>query len=193
MKFSALSKGTRAVRRVVVPTIKNEDGTPVEIGIRPLTGAEYADVIGSAKAYAKEHGSSDDAAEGDTLYDVAVMAFSLVSCALDVDSPESNPKPFFDVGVGPLLEHLDIETIAYLYEQHELWQSECSPYTHKMSHDELVALVREVTGPEGERNFMQISPAMRWIFARSLAVQYSNSLAPKPSGGETSGSSTQNV
>ena len=193
MKFSALSKGTRAVRRVVVPglTKENEDGTqsPVELGIRPLTGAEYADAVSQAKAYAKAHGA-ESAAPGDALYDMAMMAHTLVVGALDVDSPEADPKPFFDSGAEPLLAHLGIETIAYLYEQHELWQSECSPYAHKLTPDELVEQVREVTGPQGERSFMRMSPAMRWIFTHSLAVQFLSSLERKSSGGSNSEATT---
>lgn len=168
MKFSNILKGTRAERVVELPGHTKPDGAPVTIALRPLTGAEEKQVLEAALTDARAAGVTAPR-PGEQLYDLAVMAHTLVLGCLDPESPPETRAPFFDAGAEHLLANLNAETIGYLFERHDQWQSECSPYVRKMGADELLAAVSEVAGPDGEAAFTRMSPGMRWSFTRSLA------------------------
>lgn len=187
MKFSTIAQGTRAERIVDLPGYKKEDGSPIRLALRPLTGAEEQRVLESALTDAKKGGSAEPK-PGDQLYDLAIMAHTLALGCLDVDSPVTARAPFFDQGAAHLLENLHVETITYLFERHDQWQSECSPYVRQMSLDALLSKAREVASPEGEAAFTGMSPGMRWVFARSMAALLVTS--PELSALFTSSSST---
>jgi len=161
LKFSSVVKGTRALREASFPF----DDKTIKIMLRPLTGLESAQVFADAAEYAREK-KANRCESGDPIYDLAVMAYTIVASAVE---PGTTDTPFFDEGVHPLLRDLGIDTISYLYEQQELWQSECSPYTRNLSAEALYEKVREVAGPGGERSFINMSPGMRWSFTLSLA------------------------
>lgn len=177
MKFSGIIKGTRAERDVDLPGFE-VDGKPVRALMRALNGTEEADVLRAATEFAVRKGAAEPK-PGDPLFDLSVMAHTLAIACLD---PDSSPRvPFFDGGAPQVLDELPRETIVYLYERQETWQSESSPYHRQMSEGELVAKVREVAASRDDGPFTQLSPGMRWIFARSMASMLLPSLEPKSS------------
>jgi hypothetical protein len=55
-----------------------------------------------------------------------------------------------------------------------------------MNADELMAKVREVAGSMDEGPFLRMSPATRWLFMRTTAIQLLASLEAKSAPGDTS-------
>lgn len=164
MKFSSLLKGKRAERLIELPGFES----PVPLLLRPLTAQEEADVLRSAFEFAQQKGN-DKPTAGDPLFDMWIMAHTLVIACLDVDSPEDARAPFFDGGVKQVLEELSRESIVHLYERQELWQDECSPYLRRMTSAEFIEKVVEVANAADDGPFIRLSPATRWHFTRFTA------------------------
>ena len=184
MKFSSLSLGSRAERSIELPGLSH-DGKPVTLLLRPLTGIEESDVLRRGFEFAIQEGNPKPV-PGEQLYDLGVMAHTLAVGCLDPDSPADGRTPFFDGGVDQILKKLGRETIHFLYQRHELWQDECSPYVRNMTADELMTTVQEVATSEGEGPFLRMSPATRWIFMRTTARLLLASHAGKSASGEPS-------
>lgn len=168
MKFANVVKGKRAEDRIEVPGFNGEDGKPFVVLAVPITGLEYESACASARARAIEKGVPNPTI-GDPIYDLALMAFVLTVGCVDPDSDEKNRSPSFKDAIE-ILSDMHPETIVYLHERHELWQSECSPNVFTFGGDEaLSAAVSEVAGPEGRATFMRWSPSMRLNFSLSTA------------------------
>jgi hypothetical protein len=169
MKFANVVKGKRAEDRIEVPGFNDENGKPWVVLAVPITGIEYESACASARARAVEKGVPNPAI-GDPIYDLALMAFVIAVGCVDPDSPENNRTPSFSSAVE-ILQDMHPETIVYIHERHELWQSECSPnvFTFTGGDEALNAAVSEVAGPDGRTTFMRWSPSMRLNFSLSTA------------------------
>lgn len=177
-RFSAIAKGTRATR----PVVLSYGGADVPLAVRPLTGAEEAEALAEGRAYAVGKGI---AAPGptDRLYEIGYMAATLVLGCVDADDPGA---PFFS-SAAEVLDNLDTDRIAYLYEQQQAWQDWCSPRPKDMDAGEFIALVlqlaEEGAGADADDPLVTLRPSLRLSFARTLARQYQASLARRsPSG-----------
>ena len=167
MKFSNLQLGARAERVVELPG-HTHDGKPVTLIVRPLTGTEESDALRRGFEFAIQEGNPKPCA-GDPLYDLGMMVHTLVLGCLDPDSPADDRQPFFDGGAPQVLKLLGREIIHFVYQRHELWQDECSPYARNLSATELLAKVQEVASSTDDAPFSRMSPATRWLFTRTTA------------------------
>ncbi len=167
-KFSNIVRGTRALR----PVEFSIWGEAASCSVRPMTGAEEGDAVAAGRAYAVKHGVVDPKPT-DRVYEIGVMANTLlVAC---VDSDDSNSRYF--ANVGEILDNLDTDRIAYLYEAQQFWQDECSPLAKSMTAAEFAAKVVEIEeAAEGVDFFMHTRPAMRCSFARHLVAQLFSAL-----------------
>lgn len=191
MKFTKVVKGKRAEERIEVPGFQDEEGKPFAVLVVPLTGLEYESACASARARAIEKGVLNPGI-GDSIYDLALMAFVIAIGCLDPDSPEEARTKSFTNAIE-VLENMQPETIVYLHERHELHQSDCSPnvFTIDGGDGALYAAVSEVAGPEGRATFMRWSPSMRLNCSLSMArtlKEHWDSLKLKSTGGSDSDS-----
>lgn len=165
MRFSDIAKGTRAVKAITLPM----GGVEHPLAVRPLTGGEEGDVEARAVAYALGKGSKAPVV-GDRLYDLGRMTATLALGCVCSDAPT---LPFFDGGVEQILEGLDADRIALLYEQHQAWQDECGARATRMSGGEWFAKVMEVANAVADEDPLALSrPAMRRDWERTTAAQY---------------------
>lgn len=190
-RFAEVARGTRATKVVDLPL---SGDVTVKVAIRPMNGLELGRVVASARAYAIAEirkARKDDTREppepkeGDRLFDLGYMVATLeVAC----EDPEKPGTSFFG-GTAEILEALDADRIALLYEHQQAWQDHCSPRLSKMGSAEFVAMVFGVAGEDEsslDSPFARLRPALRLSWARTLARLYVNSLTPKSEGGDFS-------
>lgn len=154
-------------------------GSDVKVLIRPLSALEEADVTADAIKFAKSKGS--EALEGRPIYEAAFAAGALAISCLDPDSPADARSPLFDKGATQVLSELDTDTIAQLFEQHRLWQEECSPYLKTKSAGELFDLAKRVAQENDPFSYVRMSPRTRWLLQHSTAALLVALQAFKPS------------
>lgn len=121
------------------------------------------------------------------------MANTLAFGCMDPDSPASAREPLFDKGAEQVLSELDTDTIAQLFEQHQIWQEECSPTLRAKSVTELFDLAKKVAeehDPLGG-SLAALSPHTRLSFMRFLAALLVSSQAFKLSPSSDSETSTK--
>ncbi len=204
--WAQIRKGTRARRRVPLPlgtgpiAIKIGPGgvlaveAPtegvVQVGLRPLTSGEQADIMTRARADAIARGVSDPK-PGVPIYDLAEMEHTLLLACLDPDSPQDAPRPLF-ASIEEIRTDPDLggDRIAYLFELFQQFQEECSPQRRHMSLEETMAAML-LLGGEGEeearRFFESLGPGLRWICMRTLGLLLRTSRTPSSPSGSPSG------
>ena len=184
-RFSDIAKGTRATR----PVVLDYAGAPVALAVRPLTGAEEASALADGRAYAVGKGVADPKPT-DRLYEIGYMAATLVLGCVDADAPGA---PFF-ASLAEVLDNLDTDRIAYLYEQQQAWQDWCAPRPKDMDAGEFIALVlrlaEEGAGADADDPLVMLRPSLRLSFARTLARQYVSRLTPSGDSGSAAGLDT---
>ncbi len=188
-RFADVVKGKRARKTIALslPNASEPAAEEISLDVRVLTGDEEALVLESARAWATSKGVADPK-PGDPLYDLGLMVYTVLAACVDTDSPVENPRSFF-VSVEEILGSLDRDRITYLYEQHELWQDACSPYSTREPHETAVwAYAIEVAESESplDRPFANTRPAMRWSFERSMARLLLSSLKLRSLSGSSS-------
>lgn len=180
--FSTLAKGMRARKRVPLPLpgahVDPETGKwvgpTIELDVRPLRNDEHASVLAGARAYAVEHGIAEPI-DGDELYQQGKILHTLAVACLDVDSSETDPKPFFDGGVKQIVESdlLTPEVLSYLFLQQELVQDDANPLHKGIAPQDFVNAVMQVAGG-GLDFFVNSRPGTLWSFMRTLASLHLN-------------------
>ena len=177
MRFSAIQKGTLARRSVDLPI----GGVPVPVDVRPLHGREEIEALSLARRYAIAKGL-DNPKEGEPVYDLAVMAHVVLLAAVDHESPEGAPVPFFD-HVDQVIE-LDRDRIQLLYEAQSEWQEETSPRRTKLTPEQYAGLVFALATEEGDGSaddpFLRRLPRATLVSCmRTMAVQLVSSRTPR--------------
>lgn len=186
MKFSNILKGTQAEERVEVPGFQMPDGNPWTVLMRPLTGFEYANACADARQFAESKGVKTPSL-GEPIYDLALASHILLIGCVDPDTPSTKREPVFS-SMEEIMKDMHPEHIVYLHTRHERWQNECSPTNDKVTDENLLDKVREVTGPDGVTNFMRFSPSMQVSFVISMA----NTLLPLLEGKYSPGLPSEN-
>jgi len=184
-----LLRGNRATRATTFPDY--EDGKDVERPclLVPLTGSEEAEVLAFAAKYARDRGATE-AKSGDPLYDLAFMAKSVTT---GVRTPEGGP---FFPSVEHVLGALPRETMVYVFELLDDWQSACSPSVRNVNDEELWqgAAALAIGGSESEAFFDRLSPGMRRTYTLFLASQLFVSREPKsPTSSPSTGTTTASL
>lgn len=198
-RFSQIVGGTRSEQVFELPPpdgVEANASAPLRCALRPLSGTEEAAALAAARDFAKSKGV-ERPGPGDPLYDLALMAHTIVLGTVDIDSPAEARTPFFDGGVEQLMAHYGREAIAYIYERHQLWQDQCAPGIKTLSGPEFMDAILTLGGEDEEaafRFFCRSRPALQWSCVRSTAVTLVRSLLPKSlsgSGSESDGSSSK--
>lgn len=169
MKLRNVAKGVRAVKTVTFRLANAPEPRPVElgeepvrdehtieVGVRVLTGGEYAEALSKAQADAQQKGVKEwlDTHPLCRLYEmVHVLA---VAC---VDT-EARDEPFF-ASAQEILDSPEVgeDNIAYLYALQRAWQDECSPFIKDFTAEQVVALL--ATEAERPENAAEQSPFSR--------------------------------
>lgn len=171
-KFALICKGTRATKVATVALRGDPEPTEIRCLIRPLNGAEEAGVLASAIAFAKSRGA-DDPKPGHQLYEFGLWVHTVVIGCLDETAPN---EPYFE-SAEQVLEHLDRDRIALLFELQQTWQDECSPRLHHLSPEAYKQSILEIAlqGDDAENPFEKWSPVLRLSWARFTAGLLLNS------------------
>lgn len=188
-------KGSRAVRSVPIPMPWGED---MLVGVRPLIGREHGEVLGRAREYAVSQGLKEPK-DGDELYRLGQMVYTLVlgcvdpACAAE-DWPQDKPHaPFFE-NADEVLEYLDPDRIAMLYEHQQAWQDECAPRPDDMNQGDFFTNVVKAAGwKAGQPDpLLELRPILRASFTHILAAQWLSSLSTRsPTSSESAGSESR--
>lgn len=170
MKFSDLLLGKRAERTVDLPLIQddNEEATPVKVVIVPTDGVESSDIASFAAEYAKSKGTPN-AKDGDPLYDMGAIIRTLALTVLDAESTEKPKAKFFDEG-NAQVETLPRETLVYLFERQQEWESEVSPGCKEIDLPQFMTAIRALAKAEDDRFFTGLLPGIRWSLSHFMAV-----------------------
>lgn len=144
------------------------------VDLRVLTGAEESLVLQKAREHALEHGVSDPK-DGEPLYEVGKMVWSLSLGILDHDSPENDPKLFFDGGAKQILDEVDGDLIAFLFTRWEIWQGECSHQLGSLSGPQFWEQIVKVTVSNDDLPFSQMRRTAQWVLLRTMGALWLNS------------------
>lgn len=166
--FAALSKGTLARKRGVVCT--NLSGEEFVCDLRVLNGTDDKAILKAAAEETLEQ--KREPRKGDPVYDFAVDVQTLLRAAVDSDSPDSDPRPFFQ-SAAQILDGLDRDRIHYLVAIQTAHQDEHSPLQHDLNDEQFKDRVhRIVASVEGDGGpFEDLGPRLLRRFTRALAVQ----------------------
>lgn len=181
-KFSNIVKGTRALKSVAF-TIW---GTEATLAVRPMTGVEEGEAFSAGRAYAVCKGVAEPK-DTDRVYEIGVMSNTIAIACVDPDAPDTR----YFANAAEVMENLDTDRIAYLFEAQQLWQDECSPRITKVNQQEWAAMVIAVAEAAVSDN-----PLARWRpvtqrdFTRILASRYMDLLLHRSNFGLTSEPST---
>lgn len=189
MQLSQLLQGAAARGEVEFALVTGET---VKAGLRVLLGAQEALVLERAQAFAVKRGTPvERAGPGNALYELGYEVATVVLGLVDADDP-AGERPFFDGGAEQVLEHLDVDRVALLYERHRAFQDRCSPRPSSMSAEAFYAKVVELVQAEADddRPFDSLRPAIHRSFTRTMARQLWASLTAKSPPGWPSGPST---
>lgn len=153
-----------------------------------LNGVEETAALERARAFAIKSGVADPK-PNEPIYDLAVMAHTLVAGCVDHDSG-AELRPFFD-SVEQVLQNLNRDQIAFLFAQHEHWQDECSPQGKDLDENGFYAWLVGVAESESPSDFFErLRPSILWRFTRTTARLLLLSRADKSEPGATSETST---
>jgi hypothetical protein len=201
--FSQITKGTRARKTVALPMGNGpafrpemEEGGAVRfspagdfipVDLRPLSPGELADALSKARARAIALGVVDPS-DGNHIYDLAEMEYTLAMACVDHDSPADAPRPFFDGGVEQIRSSAELgrDRLAFLFEQFQLFQDECSPTIAKVSAAEFMGSIAMLAGDEGASFFWSMGPTLRASCTLFLARQWLTSPSPRSPSSPTS-------
>lgn len=186
MKFSQLAAGKRALKAVAFTTL---NGDEARCSLRPLMALDDATALERAREFAIKRGLKEPR-DGDPLYELGKAVHTVLLAAVDSDAPE---QPFFDGGEDQILANLDLDRIFLVREWQRGHQDDCAPGPTKMSADEFIAAVYQVTeaAAGGDLPFFSWRRDFQESFLRSLASLYWSSLQGKsPSGPDFASSPT---
>lgn len=194
-KFSSLTQGAsaRARKKIVFPLpgarwspeASGWEGPTVDVDVRVLTPGEDEEVLRRAHAEAKT-GGVEHPAEGEPIYDRAIVVNTVALALVDHESPETAPAPFFasadEIRASTLMS---TEVLLYLMEQQELWQDERSPRIKDFTPAEFLATLVGVAGGNAGF-FVGQRPGTQWLFMRTTCERYLTLLTQTSDGGSSS-------
>lgn len=188
MKFSQIAKGTFA-RRAIPLQLGDQ---AVQVDVRPLLFEERGEIARFAREYATSKGVADPN-DNDEAYVIGKQAYQAFLGCVDHDSDEKDPKPFFDGGIDDVLKGQPMvsDHIAYLCEQIDLWEDECTPRALKMSNEEFIARTVRIAGGDMTA-FLSLRPGTQQTFVRTLAGRHLTLLADRSFTGSSSPDDTEN-
>lgn len=175
-KLKQILLGTAARTSISLPL----GGQAIPVDVRPITAAEEVAALAQARSLAIKQGV-EDPREGNSIYDLLVMASVVLIGCVDHDSPQDKPEPFCE-SIEQVLS-LGRDSVVYLYEAQEAWQEKTSPRRRKLSPEEYLALVVQLAASDEEDD--ALDPFARWPRAtlvscmRTMASQLLSSPGPR--------------
>lgn len=139
------------------------------VDLRVLTGTEESQVLEKAREHAIK-GGIETPKDGDQLYELGKMVWTIALGIIDHDSPEDSPKPFFDGGAQQVLDEVDGDRIAFLYGRWESWQGQVSPQLGTLSGEEFFSQLVKVTVSDDDLPFSQLRRVTQWILCRTMGA-----------------------
>lgn len=191
MKFSSITKGTRAELKTALPP-PDGAGEAVPCVIRALNGTEEDLALSRAREHAKAQGIADPKV-GEPIYDLALMVETIAIGCLDPDSPEAAREPLFDGGAPQVRTAYGREAISFAYEQQQEWQDEVSPSIKKLDPKGYIDALFRLGGANEEDArafFIRSGPGLRWSLLRTMALQLVTSLTARSESGSNSAAAT---
>lgn len=141
---------------------------PMLVDLVVLLGTEEAEALAGARAYAVARGVADPQPNS-PLFDLALMAHTLLHGCVDHDSREDAPTPFFK-SAEQILGGMTRDQITWLHTQHEVWVNELAPDLKNGDEDAFFAWVKATAESESPSDFFGRSgPALLWNFTVTLA------------------------
>lgn len=181
--FGQLRQGTAAREPAQLRLVTGED---VRVDLRLLAPLETIGVLSAAAVRARA--SNTEAEDGQPVYDLAVAAHTLALAAVDPESPEQDPRPFFDSAdqmLGSPL--LTTDAILHLFEQYEHFVDRMALAPAQLDEAGMRALIESCA--EGDLlPFSRLRPGTQWSFVRFLAAAQRSALRaklPSTSGSES--------
>lgn len=207
-----LKKGTRAIKRVPlalvncssvysppVPELDDQraidasvvygageepDPATIDVGIRVLTGLEWATVHEKAGQFARERKVPDDQLnDRNPIYNLGCSVYTCVLACVDPDTSASDPDPFFgERGDPPEVAALDLlqseqinrDSIQFLAAAQSLWEDRCSGTALQVAPHQMLAIVAGLASPDFGKafdTFLGLRPGMQLQSARFMASQ----------------------
>lgn len=147
-KYSSIEQGNLARKRIKFHTLH---GKEVEADMRPMSGADYEDVVAAAAARAILKGGK--AVDGDAVYGFALDCETVARAFVDPDSPLDKPEPFFE-DADAVRKALDRDRIFTLAAEHRAFQDSASPLVRDMTVEQFWEyVVQHAEVPDGELPF----------------------------------------
>lgn len=201
LQLRDILKGHRAIQRIPLPLVNRPsplaapvpeldaqraaDGEPnqVDVGIRVLTGLEWATVYEKAGEFARARKVPDDQLnDRNPIYNLGCSVYTCVLACVDPDSDVRDPDPIFgersdlESAALELLSspHIGIDGINYLVAAQQLWQDRCSPTALRVEPTKMFANLAALCSEDDEvssRAFLDMRPGMQWVSMRSMATQ----------------------
>lgn len=192
MKLRDVAKGTRAVKPVTFrlanapppPPLTADDAAAgvsasdpgeVTVGVRVLTVGEIEDVFERAQQDARAKGVEKWESEHPICRTAQMLRTIELAC---VDN-DKRDEPFFasadEIRGSP---EIGPDNIAYLFEQQDHWQDECSFGKRKLNAEEMISLViQEAERPESAPSpFSRLRPGLVASCMRFMAVVWWSSV-----------------
>jgi hypothetical protein len=166
-----VAKGVQARKIVTIRLIGMPPAAdPIPIALVPLDFGTDSDALEYARDFAKKR-KVEDPKPGDPLYERGLMLHTVLLAAVDVDSPEDKPEPFF-ANEAEITKHLDPDRVAVLFHQQRAWQAMISPLPRTMDPGTYIAtLAAQMRAPEvADLPFDALPLAMRRSFLAQSAL-----------------------
>jgi hypothetical protein len=163
-----------------------QNPSQVDVGIRVLTGLEWATVYEKAGEFARERKVPDEQLnDRNPIYNLGCSVYTCVLACVDPDSAAADPDPFFgergdlESAALELLSspHIGRDGIQFLTEAQQVWQDRCSPTALRLPPDQLLKQVAELASESDEvssQAFLGMRPGMQWLCMRFMATQLRN-------------------
>jgi hypothetical protein len=173
-RFNSILKGTLARKPITVPMW---GGATFTCDVVPLLGGVEAEVLKAAREFAQKRGIAEPR-NGDPIYELGIWVHTLLHACKDHETPAEAPAPFFE-SADEILDHLDRDRIALLFEAQQSWQDHCAPRPRSMDTAEYFkAVIDHAIAPEDaeELPFERFAPILRRGFVHFMARQLYASL-----------------
>lgn len=179
-KLSNIAKGTKAIKAVpfrpanapLLAAGQESDEHTKPVGVRVLAPGEIREIYECAQASALK-GGAPQWLDTHPLCRYHLMVQTLAVACVDADSGE-RAEPFFvsveEIETSPAMGG---DNIAYLYEQHRLWEDECGGREKHYTPEEMIQIIiREAERPENapDSPFSRLGPSSRLSLEHSICV-----------------------
>jgi hypothetical protein len=113
-------------------------------------------------------GAAQNPWRGNAHYERGYVLYTLLVAAVDPDSSQEQPRPFFRA--IEQIQKLHPDTISQIFLAQRIFQSDMSPSLSEISGRDLLPRIVEIAISEDERPFVRLVPSLQWTLVRTMAV-----------------------